>query len=92
MSQGFYIARNPTNLASGKRRVYYVLRRSVWDREEKRRKTLYVAYLGVKPELPLSRAKKICKRWRIPLEALWSVRRLKIVDDTKKKGEVKCKP
>jgi hypothetical protein len=92
MSLGFYIARIPTNLASGKRRGYYVLRRSVWDREEKRRKTLYVAYLGVKPELLLSRAKKICKRWGIPLEALRSVRRLKIVEDSKKKGAVKCKP
>jgi hypothetical protein len=86
-----YVARMYKYSARGQRLVYYVLRRSVWDAREKREKTLYVAYLGKKPELSLSRAVEISKRSGIPLEALKSVRRLKIVEDSKKKGAGKCK-
>jgi len=70
---------------SGKVRVYYFLRRKFWDPREKRERTEYIAYLGKKPEISLSRAKVLCKRCGIPLKTLKSVRRLKIVEDSERK-------
>jgi hypothetical protein len=78
---GLYVARMYRNLASGKRLTYHVLRQNVWDYREKRQKTKYVAYLGVKPVLPLSKAIKLARRLRLTLDDLKRVRGLRIVDD-----------
>jgi hypothetical protein len=78
---GYYLGQIKKNTASGKLRVYYFLRRKVWDPQEKRERTEYIAYLGNKPAISLSRAKVLCKRFGIPLKTLKSVRRLKIVEE-----------
>jgi hypothetical protein len=78
---GLYIARVYKNLASGKQLTYHVLRMNVWDYREKRQKTKYVAYLGVKPILPISKALKLARRLRLTLDDLKRVRGLRIVDD-----------
>jgi hypothetical protein len=80
---GLYIARIYKNLASGKRLAYHVLRMNVWDYREKRQKTKYVAYLGVKPVLPISKAIKLARRLRLTLDDLKAVRGLRIVDEAK---------
>jgi hypothetical protein len=58
-----------------------VLRQNVWDYQEKRQKTKYVAYLGVKPVLPLAKALKLARRLRLDLDDLKRVRGLKIIED-----------
>jgi hypothetical protein len=78
---GLYIARVYKNLASGKQLTYHVLRMNVWDYREKRQKTKYVAYLGVKPILPISKALKLARRLRLTLDDFKRVRGLRIVDD-----------
>jgi hypothetical protein len=78
---GFYIARVYRNLASGKRLTYHVLRQNVWDYRAKRQKTKYVCYLGVKPVLTLSKARKLAQRLRLDLDDLKRVRGLKIIED-----------
>jgi hypothetical protein len=80
---GLYVARMYRNLASGKRLTYHVLRMNVWDYREKRQKTKYVAYLGVKPVLPISKALKLARRLRMSLDDFKRVRGLRIVDDGK---------
>jgi hypothetical protein len=81
MGMGLYVARVYKNLASGKQLTYHVLRMNVWDYREKRQKTKYVAYLGVKPVLPLSKALKLARKLRLSLDDLKRVRGLRIIED-----------
>jgi hypothetical protein len=85
----YHLAHMKRNSPSGKLRVYYFLRANVWDHKERRERTRYLAYLGKKPEIPLSRALVLCERLGIPLEKLKSVKGLKIVSDSERK-EVTC--
>jgi hypothetical protein len=61
---------------------YYVLKANVWDTKVHAQRQKFLISLGAKPQLPLSKAKELCKQWGIPLEKLKSVKRLKIVDDS----------
>jgi hypothetical protein len=88
LSMGYYLGYIKRN-SPGKVRVYYFLRANVWDAREKRQRTHHLAYLGKKPEISLSRAKVLCKRFGIPLKTLKSVRGLKIIEDSERE-EVTC--
>jgi hypothetical protein len=81
LGMGLYVARMYRNLASGKRLTYFVLRQNVWDYREKRQKTKYVGYLGVKPVLPISKALKLARKLRLSLDDLKRVRGLRIIED-----------
>lgn len=72
-----YVAKTIRRFAKGQR-TYFVLRANIWDKREKRQRTLYLGYLGVKPVLSLDRAKKIATKLGIGLEDLRRVRGLRI--------------
>jgi hypothetical protein len=61
---------------------YYVLKANVWDSKVHAQRQKFLISLGAKPQLPISKAKELCKQWGISLEKLKSVKRLKIVDDS----------
>jgi hypothetical protein len=69
---------------SGEKKTYryYVLKANIWDPNVHAQRQKFLISLGAKPQLPLSRAKELCKQWGIPFEKLKSVKRLKIVDDS----------
>jgi len=61
--------------------TYYFLRDTVWDPKTKKRRNVYLAYVGTKPVLSLEKARKIAKKLGVKLEDLRRVRGLKISSD-----------
>jgi hypothetical protein len=66
--------------------VYYFLRDTRWDPETKKRRNIYLAYVGVRPVLTLKKARAIAKKLGVSLEDLKAVRGLRIVSDGQKGG------
>lgn len=76
-------------LADGRIKVYtfYQLLEAVWDKKERRNRQRYIAYVGKEPVLDFAKAKAICRRKKLKLEALKRVKGLKIAGPKRKKGE-----
>lgn len=70
-----------------KSRKYWVLKRSVWLKDEKRQKQEYLAYIGTEAELTQSEAKDIAAQVsekigkRVTVDDLRKVKRLRIVEE-----------
>lgn len=58
----------------------WVLKKAVWDREKKRMRQVYLAYLGRSKRISLEKALKICEKISVTLVELKAVKRLKIID------------
>jgi hypothetical protein len=61
--------------------VYYFLRDTRWDPKTKKRRNIYLAYVGVRPVLTLKKARQIARKLGVTLEDLKRVRGLRIVHD-----------
>jgi hypothetical protein len=66
--------------ADGTKRYYYLLRRTEWDKRQKRQIARYLAYIGPRPLITLEKAQKIAQRLGITLNDLRKVRRLGIIE------------
>lgn len=58
----------------------WVLKKSVWDKELKRSKQVYLAHLGKSKSLSLEKAEAICEKIGVTLDELKAVKRLRIKD------------
>ena len=65
---------------NGKKYEAWVLKRAIWDKETKRMKQKYLAYVGKTKSIKLDKALQICEKLSIPLEELRKVRRLRIIE------------
>lgn len=65
-------------IVKGKRYPFWSLKRSVWDKETKRQKQVYLAYIGTSKRISLEKAHQIIDRLGISLEELRKVRGLSI--------------
>lgn len=74
-----FLAKNMRKSKTGAKRAYYVLRDSYWDRQLKRQRHRYLAYLGVKPQLSEAKARQLASKLGVALDDLRKVRRLKII-------------
>jgi hypothetical protein len=63
--------------------TYFFLRETIWDPKKKRRRNVYLAYIGTRPILTEKKARAIAKKLGVTLEDLKAVRGLRIVDDAK---------
>jgi hypothetical protein len=61
--------------------VYYFLRDTQWDPKTKKRRNIYLAYVGVRPVLTLKKARAIAKKLGVTIDDLRCVRGLTIVSD-----------
>ncbi len=60
--------------------VYYFLRDTIWDSKKKKRRNVYLAYIGTKPILTVKKARAIAKKLGVSLDDLRRVRGLKILE------------
>jgi hypothetical protein len=60
--------------------VYYFLRDTIWDSKKKKRRNVYLAYIGTKPILTEKKARAIAKKLGITLDDLRAVRGLRITE------------
>lgn len=65
---------------NGKKYESWVLKKSVWDKEKKRMRQVYLAYLGASKRIDLEKAQKICGKLSISQDELRKVKRLKIAE------------
>lgn len=56
----------------------WVLKKSVWDKELKRARQVYLAHLGKSKSLSLEKAQAICEKIGVTLDELRAVKRLRI--------------
>ncbi len=63
---------------NGRRYPAWVLKKAVWDKDQKRQKQVYVAYVGTNKVLAWEKAQQICHDKNISWEELQAVKRLKI--------------
>jgi len=70
---------------NGKRYPKWDLKKSVWDKDEKRQKQEYVAYIGTSQTISFEKACEICSAKGLTMDALRSVNRLKIEEPSKPK-------
>jgi glycerol-3-phosphate dehydrogenase len=61
--------------------VYYFLRDTRWDPKTKKRRNIYLAYVGVRPVLSEKKARQIARKLGVSLDDLRRVRGLKILED-----------
>jgi len=61
--------------------VYYFLRDTRWDPKTKKRRNIYLAYVGVRPVLTKKKARAIAKKLGVTLDDLKAVRGLRIIED-----------
>jgi hypothetical protein len=61
--------------------VYYFLRDTRWDPKTKKRRNIYLAYVGVRPVLSEKKARQIARKLGVSLDELKRVRGLKILED-----------
>lgn len=80
-SMSIFVATGRYKKRDGSYYVYYVLREGYWDKRERRIKQRYVGYIGTRPVLSLSNARKLAQKAGITLDELRRVRGLTIVDD-----------
>jgi len=59
--------------------TYYFLRETKWDPRRKRRRNIYLAYIGRYPVITLDKARKIANKLGIELDELARVRGLEII-------------
>jgi len=59
--------------------TYYFLRETIWDAKTKKRRNVYLAYVGVKPILTEKKARQIASRLGCTIDELKRVRGLKII-------------
>ena len=64
----------------GKRYVSWSLKKGIWDKERKRYKQIYLAYVGKSKKITLEKAQEICTKLGIPLDEMRKVKRLRIVE------------
>ncbi len=74
---GMFLAKT-WKTVNGKRYPAWVLKKAVWDKDQKRQKQVYVAYVGTKKVLSWTKAQEICQDKGISLEELQHVKRLQI--------------
>ena len=65
---------------NGKKYEAWVLKSAFWDKENKRMKQKYLAYIGKTKSIKLDQALKICEKLEISLDELRSVKRLRIIE------------
>lgn len=63
---------------NGKRYPKWDLKKSIWDKEKKRQRQVYVAYIGTERKITWDQACEICRKKEIEMAELQSVKRLKI--------------
>jgi hypothetical protein len=66
---------------NGKRYEAWVLKRGVWDKEQKRHKQVYLAYIGKSRQISIQKARQICEKLGITLQELRKVKRLTLVEE-----------
>jgi hypothetical protein len=66
--------------------TYFFLRETIWDPKKKRRRNVYLAYIGTRPILTEKKARAIAQKIGVTLEDLKAVRGLRIVSDGQKGG------
>lgn len=64
----------------GKKYPAWVLKTAKWDKEKKRMKQVYLAYVGKTKTIDLEKALKICTKLEIPLDELKKVKRLRVIE------------
>jgi hypothetical protein len=67
---------------NGKRYEAWVLKKGVWDKEQKRHKQVYLAYIGKSRRISIQKAHRICEKLGLPLEELRKVKRLTLVEES----------
>ena len=70
---------------NGKRYPQWALKKTVWDKAEKRQRQIYIAYIGTQKTIPLEKARRICADKDITMEELRQVKRLNIEEPVKHK-------
>jgi hypothetical protein len=63
---------------NGKRYPAWVLKKAVWDKDQKRQKQVYVAYVGTNKVLSWAKAQEICQDKNLSWDELQQVKRLRI--------------
>ena len=76
-----YVTKGRRKKPTGDYYIFYILRESFWDAKTKGQRQRYIAYLGLKPRISLTKAKQIAKKLGIPLDELKQINKLKIVPD-----------
>jgi len=61
--------------------TYYFLRDTKWDPKRKKRRNIYLAYIGTRPIITEKKARAIAKKLGVSIEKLKEVRGLKIVQE-----------
>lgn len=80
-SMTLFLTRSRRQTKDGKRYPFWVLRENSWDSNTKSVRQQYVAYVGIRPELTLSKARRICEEKGLSLEDLRAVKGLTIIED-----------
>lgn len=71
---------------NGTRYPGWVLKKSVWDKDEKRQKQVYVGYIGANKQITLGKAKQLCRDKGLTLEELRQVKGLEVAESTQDKA------
>lgn len=71
---------------NGKRYPGWVLKKSVWDKEAKRQKQIYVGYIGPEKRITWEKAQELCREKGVSFEELRRVKRLEIVEPAEDKA------
>lgn len=72
---------------NGKRYPKWDLKKSVWDKEAKRQKQVYIAYVGTDKTLSWEKACEICRDKGVAMEELQRVKGLRIEPPSRPKRE-----
>jgi hypothetical protein len=67
---------------NGKRYEAWVLKKGMWDKERKRHKQVYLAYIGKSRRISIQKARQICEKLGITLQELRKVKRLTLVEES----------
>jgi len=65
---------------NGKKYEAWVLKSAIWDKETKRMKQKYLAYIGKTKSISLDKALQICEKLNISLDELKRVKRLRVLE------------
>jgi len=61
--------------------TYYFLRETRWDPKTKKRRNIYLAYIGPHPVISEKKAKRIAKKVGCTIDDLRRIRGLRILDE-----------
>jgi len=78
-----YLAKTYRKDAEGKPLTYWILRETRWDREERRSKNHYLAYVGPSRRITLKRASELAAKLGCSIEELERVKHLRIIENGK---------